>query len=84
MIQLNKVKVEKVIKTIIIWSLIISFFTLIAATFNHYWPLPTVDSSVEYVHERQIALLMTIGYSMPFVGGIILHFRQEKHLQKEI
>ncbi len=84
MVQLNKEQIKKIVKTIIIWSLIISFFSLIAATFNHFYPLPTVDSDVEYVNVRRKAILITIGYCIPFVGGIILHFRQEKYLQKKI
>ena len=63
-------------KNIFMWLAIVVFVVLVGMVFNEYYPLPTEESGIQYVHNRSMALIFTVlGTGLTIVSGFVTYFR---------
>ena len=65
-------------KNIFMWLIVVVFIVVVGIVFNEYYPLPTKESGIQYVHDRGMAFLMTVLFTaLTIVAGFVSHFRRQ-------
>ena len=61
-------------KNIFIWLMVVVFIAVVGIVFNEYYPLPTEESGIQYVHDRSMAFLITVLFTaLTIVVGFVAH-----------
>ena len=63
-------------KRVFMWLAIVALGATVGIVFNHYYPLPTEESGIQYVHDRGMALLLTVLFTaLAILAGFVMHFQ---------